>query len=1197
MTEGWGDSGSKTTTDSKTAIKKGWAGSTTSPKKKSTAFSSKSASKKLQNAVASGDVIKVRRIANDLGLGDQDRKGLIAVTKKFSGGSFLNRLTDDISATMAGLPKGLASMVGSGVAELNATARGRGNPLGGLIGGVISGEEDRDSPFSSSIGASFHRTGKRISNPKQLASDYSQHPFQSLIEDAGNVAIVGGLGAKAAGRAGLVKTASSLEKVAEVNNAVANSPFLPVSRTARAANKIIKGISTKAGQTQAGRNFMDLTNTSPDAQLLKPVLRRGEEAKGVAANEAVRGYRPASKLLHGAEQEAMFIVGQQMASGLVEARRLLPADDFTRMITETPYLRDFSPDAVNLAVDVIEGKNPKLAAKINEALEVSRPTRVLREERELAAGMSPEQTGSAPLSEPMAKALEPLQVRLRKVQEAAVKARRKADATSDAAAIQGEAKAVQRAIKREAVFEEKAIRDEMRTIAKTIRKENQDRAVAFTEAKNTLRHAEKEYRARAEQLALALRAGGYQGLTKLRADTMAAYQRYSDAITARETLRVEGEQAMPPQQVPRVDNPPPTLDPRREAARLPIAGRASVYERVARLGERQAGNAAAKLRAAEINLATDINMAPARWRPVVTVYRAAAKELTGYENQLRKAGLNQAAADIGIVADEIPTMVASLEAAGINPEHFINPGEKALGPGGGPDLTLPRPKKRLSSQRFRSGKGAHDMTLPAQAKAEASRAAEHIERATAAEVARLPFVKRAGDITEGLLGDLPTRVELNKMGLETWSPTGLFQTTDQISANTLVMPKPLFDSFKDYYSSGRIDQIFKKYYDPVTQTFKVIVLPLSVAWNTGNAVTNAVMATLVAGETPWTLVRGLREAIDIHKKTGLWGPDRLYGSGSTFETLDFLGQSPRLQGRVGRKIMAVPKAGYAVNQFIDNISRSAVYYAKKAKGYSDEVAMKMSLNALGDFTKLTPLERKFVRRVIPFYTWIRHMSQVAVRLPIEHPMRTAWVLHMGNTFKDQEQWEEMLPSFMQGYIDAGGDNTIGLQNFMPFSSPLTGPKELLGNIAPQLKIPFEQLTGYNTFTRQPFTRPPGTGNEGPFGKLLPTSPPLLEQLRKISPQMRTIDALRGRKDVARYESGDPILIRNPETGKRESIKTPQSDLRTILGFAGIKVGSEKELKNISASILARRVANWKAAHPTKKIKTSSSRPSGAQWGG
>jgi hypothetical protein len=132
----------------------------------------------------------------------------------------------------------------------------------------------------------------------------------------------------------------------------------------------------------------------------------------------------------------------------------------------------------------------------------------------------------------------------------------------------------------------------------------------------------------------------------------------------------------------------------------------------------------------------------------------------------------------------------------------------------------------------------------------------------------------------------------------------------------------------------------------------------------------------------------------------------------------------------------------------------------------EQYAIREALRVMGDFSKMAPWERKAVA-VMPFYRWARHITQLTVRLPLEHPMRVAWMLKIPQLFgQDQEE----LPAWLQGSIRMG--DWVLPSNFLnPFGDVAgpTGPPGLGGalldpdsfarSLSPAIKIPVAALTG------------------------------------------------------------------------------------------------------------------------------------------
>jgi hypothetical protein len=1126
-TKGWAPPGAAPSTS---RAKGGWTAPGTGGgggTGQTTAFNADLVNRHLRNALAKGDTDRTERIAKRLNVSKQTQKALLAIAESHKPKGFFERAVKDVKETVVGTAKGLpqfAGQIGKELVGFGKTAPyditlKQWDPFGGEA--LRAKGPEAESPATTGLVKSFERTGQRLTHPQQAAREYSQRPFSTAIEDIGNVAIVAGGAAGAARGAGLTKFATQAERVAAAGNEIANLPFLPVSRGARALNTLYSGGKLPrvvGGGTYAGitasehlQPIMDVLRVSPRMRSARQVLRAGEETHAVSRNVGARVAIGVEKgiLKTNAEQEAARIIGQHEAESLLVARQTVPPVEFESMIhrpqnpadpKSAPLTAYYMPESIHLALDALEGKNPTLMANIDEALGTTHAFREARQAGRLAQGMDPAQVGFAPMQGKITRSLAKMQGLVDQSVKVAIKAREAAE----------------------------------KNMAQTAR-----------------------IRLEAEHVgvpAIGRPASGELGpSTFIKPDVTLSKQ--LGKLTERQRA----------------------LDLAATRARRNLVRRTE------------------KLRSRAETAYGAVENLPARLRPAVATGRLVEQTLVEHRNALSGAGLHGAAAGVDRALQDIWTTADQLQAQGIDPDHFIHPSAarvKAGGGGGGARLTWPR-QTRLK-QRVSRGL-EYGMTERAQMRAEVQAAHEIIQNESVKQLAQLPYVTKSSEhmVQDGITYRYPTQNELHQQGLAGWVPTGIFDEATVIGPNTLVMPKPVLDAYKRYYQPKTWEKFLEPTYDRATRVFKTAVLPLSVSWNVGNAVTNAFMAIFLGGVDPITLAKQIGVGIREYRRTGEWpGPQRLYQAGSTHESLDYLSRENLTSGgRVSRALKAPVRAGYTVNQTVDNIFRSAVYLAKKGEGYTDAGALRLALNAMGDFTKMTPIERSVVRRAIPFYAWLRHMSQAAIRLPIEHPYRTAWMLSMSNVFKAQDAWEELLPSFMRGNIPLGGDRTLNVANFMPFSSPFA-ITQLRQNLNPIIKfagtnLPHSPWQGINPLTGRAYTRPPGTGRLDEFGHEQPTAPSILEQLRVIPPQVRLLDVLGGRKDVARYESGDKVLVRNPKTGKREPIPVDQSTIRAISRYAGVPIGSKKQLQQIVDSIIARRVEAYKAAHPRAKLPTGS----------
>ena len=402
-----------------------------------------------------------------------------------------------------------------------------------------------------------------------------------------------------------------------------------------------------------------------------------------------------------------------------------------------------------------------------------------------------------------------------------------------------------------------------------------------------------------------------------------------------------------------------------------------------------------------------------------------------------------------------------------------------------------------------------------------------------------------------------------------WDPASPFEVSGQLNANTVFVPQSLFEGFRNYFVDPRWDKALRRTWDPVTQVFKIAVLPLSPSWQVGNVIGNTLLATIAGGVSPLGLIREGRAAVKAYRASGprgertfeAVGPRRLYAAGPTHEEFDFLrapdeavlggGRASQVAGTITKPLMAVARKSYRLNGFVDDFGRSIVYLDKVRKGAAPDQALRQALSAMGDFSRMTPFERRVVRRIVPFYAWQRHLTQLAFRLPLEHPLRAVWVLHLADHYG--AGLDDELPAWLAGSLPIG-DSLLGTRGLNPFAAvggPVLSPGDAARNLHPAIKLAAANLPGspgrgINAYTGRPYTRPRGTERLDDQGRPLPTAPSVLKQITDISPQKRLVEALQGRGSIVRYESGDPVLTAEGPIAADD--RTPTRGLLRFLGF-------------------------------------------------
>lgn len=435
-----------------------------------------------------------------------------------------------------------------------------------------------------------------------------------------------------------------------------------------------------------------------------------------------------------------------------------------------------------------------------------------------------------------------------------------------------------------------------------------------------------------------------------------------------------------------------------------------------------------------------------------------------------------------------------------------------------------------------------------------------------------------GDVVDQWAKDHPHDTVMPSRDLErAVKLAGWVKATEEsgpIHRGTQIIPRMIDDELRVYAAR---DGMMRKTLVSGNRVLKLAVLPFSPKWHIGNIVGNVFMAAGYGGVSPITLARTI---YDIAQREGgwkayweaggkpYWAPDDLMTHGFTYNEHVLRWGDPKLGADPGKMRAFFTRAveeSYNLNEFVDNVTRNAVYLVGLRKGLSEAEALQYSLRAMGDFTRMSPFERRWVREVFPFYAWMRHQTMAALRLPLYHPTRAAVLMHLTNMVNDPEYGPDMLAQLGSRVQIGGGWYSFG--GLSPFPNPMDLPLDpsapsFWQGVSPVPKIAARTLMGIDTGGAAigDISRPSDQQGYGIFGQEIPTSPirhllrdPLHGageigyQLAGDLPQTKALrdlalDATGGRLGQFRYQSGNV----GPKRYDR-----PQSILQTIGAGIGL----------------------------------------------
>lgn len=150
-----------------------------------------------------------------------------------------------------------------------------------------------------------------------------------------------------------------------------------------------------------------------------------------------------------------------------------------------------------------------------------------------------------------------------------------------------------------------------------------------------------------------------------------------------------------------------------------------------------------------------------------------------------------------------------------------------------------------------------------------------------------------------------------------------------------------------------------------------------------------------------------------------------------------------------------------------------------------------------NYTSLGPLERRYVRRVIPFWGWYKFVTKLAYQLPFQYPGRTLVLDKLSRVGREFEEKElGILPFDVKGAIFLNNNRskteyipTFGLNPLSDFANPAAPEGTLQGLLSTQQLSPvlgaFIQSIGMDPFRGTPNELSPQDNLlQGPFGNVI-----------------------------------------------------------------------------------------------------------------
>lgn len=205
------------------------------------------------------------------------------------------------------------------------------------------------------------------------------------------------------------------------------------------------------------------------------------------------------------------------------------------------------------------------------------------------------------------------------------------------------------------------------------------------------------------------------------------------------------------------------------------------------------------------------------------------------------------------------------------------------------------------------------------------------------------------------------------------------------------------------------------------------------------------------------------------------------------------------------------KKGTEVGTVVENGDRILHFASMLRQGKSIEEASRSSRKFLFDYSDLTAFEQSVMKRIFPYYTWLRKNARLQVDQLIEQPEKFRTVAKVITGIEHMTPEEERMNGayiggWAQGWIQMPWDvktspaqvdpltgeatpakrEKVLFNPALPFmdinripdiTQPLGSLKELFTQTSPQIKVPLEQLTNHNAFLETDIAKEGDSGGQ------------------------------------------------------------------------------------------------------------------------
>ena len=164
---------------------------------------------------------------------------------------------------------------------------------------------------------------------------------------------------------------------------------------------------------------------------------------------------------------------------------------------------------------------------------------------------------------------------------------------------------------------------------------------------------------------------------------------------------------------------------------------------------------------------------------------------------------------------------------------------------------------------------------------------------------------------------------------------------------------------------------------------------------------------------------------------------------------------------------------------IEEMSRFINVITHLDNGEDLATAIDRTTKALFDYSDLTDFEQNVMKRVIPFYTFMRNNIPLQLENMANSPAKYQRMLDFYNSAEDlnSEREQKLKPSYLDGMLSIGNNRFLNLPNPVFELESLINPKDFAQGLNPMIKTPIELLMNKQMYSGSDISKYDKTGEK------------------------------------------------------------------------------------------------------------------------